>query len=729
MIPSRQPSEPGTEETISGVIERIVYRSEETGYTVCVLKGRGQPDGLTVVGTCAAVWEGETLEATGHWLRHKTHGLQFSAHRMLCVEPQTAAGIRKYLASGLIKGIGPVLAERLVARFGDQTLDIIDRESARLEQVEGIGRVRREQIKAAWNAQKAVRSIMIFLHGHGVGAAQAMRIYRAYGDDAVAVVRQNPYRLAADIWGIGFKTADTIAGNLGIPRESLIRAQAGLLHTLFTQTDEGHCYCPRAELMDAAEQLLAIPRPVLEQALALELEARRLVQEDDRLYLASLYRAETGIAESLRRLLDTPPRWIPQDVDKALAWAAARMKIAFAERQVQALRLALTHKACILTGGPGVGKTTLIRALVDIFTAKRLAVSLAAPTGRAAKRMEEATGHPATTVHRLLKFAPGAGVFEHSPEKPLGGDVFILDEVSMMDVGLMLAFLRAVPPAGHLILVGDADQLPSVGPGNVLRDFIASGALPAVKLDVIFRQSDRSWIVHNAHRVNRGLPFDLPPAEAPADFYFIPEENPDVVVQRTVELVSRRIPDRFGLDPRSDIQVLTPMRRFQLGSESLNAVLQQALNPSGASVTRFGRTYRVGDRVMQVRNNYDKDIFNGDIGQIAAVRLEDQSVEVTFDGRRIAYDLHELDELSLAYACSIHKAQGSEHPAVVILMATQHYKLLQRNLLYTALTRGRRLVCLIGSHKAVAIAIRTNQTVERRTTLARRLAALAGARP
>ncbi|MFH1476587.1 MAG: ATP-dependent RecD-like DNA helicase [Verrucomicrobiota bacterium] len=723
-MPTPAPSNAAPEETITGIIDHIVYRSEESGYTVCVLKTTGHKEGIVVVGTCAAIWAGENLQAEGRWIRHKTHGLQFNAHKMVCVEPQSAAGIEKYLASGLIQGIGPVLAGRLVRKFGENTLRIIERESARLEAVEGIGRKRREQIKASWNEQKTVRDIMIFLHGHNVRASQAMRIYRAYGDDAIALVRANPYRLAADIWGIGFKSADKIAMDIGIPPQSVVRAQAGIIYTLQTLMNEGHCYCPRAELLATAEQLLAIPPAILEEALALELGKHTLIEEDTAIYIAALFHAETGIATQITRLLKTPPRWIPKDTAKAIHWAAGRMRITFAPCQVQALRLALMEKVSIITGGPGVGKTTIIRALVDMFSAKRQSVCLAAPTGRAAKRMEEATRHPAMTLHRLLKFMPTTGRFAHNQSSPLAGDVFVLDEVSMIDVSLMLNFLLALPPASRLVIVGDADQLPSVGPGNVLRDMIASGALPAVKLDVIFRQSARSWIVHNAHQVNTGQFFDAPPADENSDFYFVDENDPDKVIRAAIELITKRIPQRFGLNPRTDIQLLTPMRRFQLGAENMNAILQDVLNPRGESVTRYGRIYRAGDRVMQMRNNYDKDVYNGDIGQIRAISDEDQEVEVDFDGRRVIYQLYELDELSIAYASSIHKAQGSEHPAVVILMTTQHYKLLQRNLLYTALTRGRKLVCLIGSKKAVSIAIRNNCTIERRTRLRERLAAI-----
>ncbi len=710
----------GMEETLTGVVDHIVFHSEETGYTVCVLKGAGGQDRI-VVGNCAAIWAGETLTAEGQWTRHKVHGLQFTARRMVAVEPHSAAGIQKFLASGLIQGIGPVLAERLVEKFGVDTLKIIERESARLEAVEGIGHKRREQIKTAWNEQKLVRDIMIFLHGHGVGTAQATRIHRAYGAEAIARVRENPYRLATDIWGIGFRTADKIAQTLNIPKDSLIRARAGLAYVLQTMTDEGHCFGPRDLLLATAAELLAIPMATLVQALEAELNNQTLIQEDEAVYLAALYHAEAGVAAHLRRLQALPAPPLIANPAKAIAWAGARMQLQFAARQAEALQMALTRKVSIITGGPGVGKTTIIRAVVDIFSAKQRRICMAAPTGRAAKRMEEATRRPALTLHRLLKYSPGTGQFEHNQSHPLEGDVFILDEVSMIDVALMNSFLRAVPSPAILILVGDADQLPSVGPGNVLRDCLASGAIPALKLDTIFRQQDRSWIVHNAHRVNRGEFLELPPDGKLSDFYFVEENDPERVSAMAVELITRRIPERFGLNPATDIQLLTPMRRFQLGSENMNAVLQEALNPRGPSLARFGHVYRSGDRVMQLRNNYDKDVYNGDIGWIRELDPETQALQVEYDGRRVAYGQAELDELSLAYASSIHKAQGNEHPAVVILMTTQHFKLLQRNLLYTALTRGRRLVCLVGSRKAVALAIRNNHVIQRRTRLKQRL--------
>ena len=723
--PSPPPAPAGEAEEITGAVENIIYRSEESGYTVCSIRLPGQRDAVTIVGRCAAVWVGETLRAQGAWTLHKQHGHQFQADNIVCVVPTSAAGIERYLAGGMVRGIGKVMAKRLVARFGEDTLRIIEKESRRLEEVEGIGAKRRQMIKESWIEQKAVRDIMIFLQSHGMGAAQSARIYRQYGSQAIALISQNPFRLCADVWGIGFKTADSVASSLGIPPHSEMRARAGLVYVLQTMSDEGHCFCMAPQLILEAQALLDIPTEILNEALKKEIARGTLVKEDERIYPAALYQAEISVASKLLGIASTPSEHRPIDAAKAVPWAEKRAKIRFDPAQSEALRTALTNKVSIMTGGPGVGKTTIIRALVDVFRARRLTVCLAAPTGRAAKRMEEATGHEASTIHRLLKFMPQTGHFDHGPSNPLEGDVFILDEVSMIDLPLMHSFLGAVPERSSLILVGDTDQLPSVGPGNVLRDLIDSKIIPCRKLETIFRQEHGGLIVRNAHRVNRGEWLEKAPSGSDSDFYFLEALDPDDVVQRTLELVTRRIPHRFGFDSMTDIQVLTPMRKNQLGADNLNAVLQEALNPTGPHVSRFGRKYRLRDRVMQIRNNYDKDVFNGDIGQVAEIQSEEQRVLVDFDGRVVTYDLSELDELVHAYACSIHKAQGSEYPAVVLLMATQHFRLLQRNLLYTGLTRGRKLVCLVGSRKAVWIAIRNNRTELRRTGLRRRLNAAA----
>jgi exodeoxyribonuclease V alpha subunit len=715
------PATPSDDNKLEGVVEGIVYRSEETNYTVCRVRVDRTGDPVTLVGACAAVWIGETVRATGSWVRHKQHGYQFQADTIACVPPTSARGIERYLAGGMIRGIGKVMAERLVAKFGADTLRIIEKESARLEEVDGIGPTRRQRIKESWIEQRAVRDIMIFLQSHGVGTAQAARIYRHYGNDAIAVISDDPYRLCRDVWGIGFKTADGVAGSIGIPRDSPTRARAGLTHTLQTMTDEGHCFCPSPELILQAQDLLGIPAEILAAALTSELRAGRLIEDGGRVYLPSLHEAEVTVAARIQRLRRTGPAFKPIDADKAVPWAEERMRITLSADQRDALSMALTNKVSIITGGPGVGKTTIIRALVDVFGARRLNVRLAAPTGRAAKRMDEATGHEAMTIHRMLKFQPGEGAFLHGLAAPVEGDAFILDEVSMVDLPLMASFLSALPDSALLVLVGDKDQLPSVGPGNVLRDLMESGAVPCARLDTIFRQRARSWIVHNAHLVNEGKHMELPSGKELSDFYFVEALDPDHAIKLTLDLAVERIPKRFGFDPLNDIQVLTPMRRNQLGAENLNLVLQERLNPAGPEAHRFGRTYRQGDRVMQVRNNYDREVFNGDVGRIESVDSDDQEVVVNFDGRRVRYDLADIDELVHAYACSIHKSQGSEYPAVIVLMTTQHFKLLQRNLLYTAITRGRKLVCIVGSSKAMAIAIRNNEIRLRRTGLRERL--------
>lgn len=710
-------------EILKGTVNRVLFCSADTGYCVCgvIPLGKSEKDEVMVVGNAPTAVDGEAIEAEGRWAHHSKHGRQFQATRIECHAPVTIGGIKRYLASGMIKGIRAGLAERLVAAFGPRTLEIIDKESVRLQEVDGIGPTRREMIKESWREQKAIRDIMIFLQSHEVGTACAMRIYKQYGDQAITVVRENPYRLCYDVWGIGFKTADRVALSLGVLPHSQNRARAGILYILQTMSEEGHCFCPREDLILASEQMLEIPGDILKEAIVHGVADRTLVDERGNVYLAPLYQAETGVAAALERLMRTKVAHPPIQLDKALSWAEGRMGIGFAPAQCSALEMALSQKVSIITGGPGVGKTTIVRALVDIYNARKLEICLAAPTGRAAKRMEESTRMPAKTLHRLLKYTPGTNRFEHGPDNPIEGEVFMVDEVSMIDIQLMNSFLWALPPTATLVLVGDADQLPSVGSGNVLRDLIDSGMIPVTILETIFRQEAQSWIVRNAHRVNSGLPFEFPENGAQSDFFFIESDTPEDVIAKMLELVSSRIPKKFHFDPMTEVQVLTPMRRNQLGSENLNPILQQALNPRGGGIKRYGREYREGDRVLQIRNNYDKDVYNGDIGQVDGVDLEAQEVIVNYDGRRVVYSGEDLDELDLAYACSVHKSQGSEYPAVVLLMTTQHYKLLQRNLLYTAMTRGRKLVCLIGSKKAVHMAIRNNHVSLRRTALKDRL--------
>ncbi len=714
---------PTATEKVSGSVTSVVFRNEESGYTVCTVRPAGpKAEPFALVGNCAAVWEGEEITAEGVWARHPQHGRQFQAASILCVTPTSVEGIRRYLSSGMIRGVGKELAKRIVDRFGDTTLQVIEKESRRLEEVEGIGGLRRKQIKESWVEQRSVRDIMIFLQSHGIGAAQAARIFRQYGPDAIAVVKANPYRLCEDVWGIGFKTADAIALSVGVPRESLARARAGLVYLLQSHADEGgHCFCLEPDLVLHAQDLLGIPTETLTEALAEEVARGALIRETGHIYLRALYDAERRVADQLLRLLDRPARFPVIDAPRALAWAESKMGIQLADAQRAALRLAIASKVTVITGGPGVGKTTIIRALTEIFSARHLTMALAAPTGRAAKRMSEATGREALTIHRLLKYNPSDHAFEFDADNPIDADVFILDETSMVDIRLMSQFLDALPDFACLVLVGDIDQLPSVGPGNVLRDVILSRAVPCQTLDTIFRQDMTGLIVRNAHRINNGEMIEA--GEGTSDFYFIDTAEPEKIVERMVDLVTHRIPQRFGLSPLEDIQVLTPMRRNYLGAENLNAVLQQALNPAGETLARGGTLFRTRDRVMQLRNNYDKDVYNGDIGFVRSVDTDARELVVTFDGRPVKYEYADLDELVHAYACSIHKSQGSEYPAVVLIIHTQHFKLLQRNLLYTGITRGRKLVCIVGSQQAVRMAIRNNLVIERRTGLQDRLRA------
>ena len=704
---------------ISGTVENVVFRNDDNGYTVLSVRPADELSStVTVTGTVAAVWVGEELTAKGRWVTHPQFGRRFQAESMVCIAPSSPEGIRRFLASGLIRGIGKEMAKRIVAKFGAETIDILDHHPRRLAEVEGIGAVREKRIRDSWTAQRGVRDVMIFLQSHGVGTGQAARIYRQYGADAIAVVRQNPYRLCRDVWGIGFLSADAIALKLGVPHDSPERARAGLVHYLRALSDEGHCYAEDAELLLSAQGALDISVEKLAEALEKLVEEGVAIREDGRVYLRELYVAERNVARRLMAIADAPVPYKPIDAPKAIAWAEAKMKLVLAEAQRRAIDASITGKVSVITGGPGVGKTTIIRALVEIFAARKLRIRLAAPTGRAAKRMSEATGHDALTLHRLLKYRPDKNAFEHDEANPLEADVLILDETSMIDIELMNRLLLALPDGIALVLVGDIDQLPSVGPGNVLRDIISSQSVPCTRLTAIYRQDASGLIVRNAHHINDGEPLERGGADS--DFFFIETSEPDHVVSRVCELVTRRIPNRFRFPP-SEIQVLTPMRRNQLGADNLNAVLQRAVNPSGPSLQRGATFFRKGDRVMQMRNNYDKEVFNGDIGFIADVDLEERTLVVDFDGNPVEYEASELDELVLAYASTVHKSQGSEYPAVVIVIATQHFKLLQRNLLYTAVTRGRKLVCIVGSSKAVRMATENNTVRERHTTLALRL--------
>ena len=707
-------------ESIAGSVEKILYTNEENHYTVAQLlpEGRGRVEPVIIVGNLAALNLGETVRAQGRWVNHKQFGRQFAVEKFESVLPRTIVGIQKYLGSGLVKGIGAKFADRIVEKFGEQTLEIIDQFSGKLREVEGIGPERAKRIKEAWTTQKSIRDIMIFLQGHGIGSAHAAKIFRQYGENAIVVVRENPYQLAKDITGIGFRTADGIASKLGIAADSIHRLKAGLVHTLERAASEGHTCLPREELVQAARELLETEIKPVETALNLLLVAADAVADGEFIYLTGLHHSECGVATRLTDLRCAKVTLPSIDFEKALSWVQQQTGIALATAQKQAVQTALTSKVCVITGGPGVGKTTIINSIVRILQAKKCAVLLAAPTGRAAKRMSEATGAPAQTIHRLLKFAPHDGGFTQNERRPLKCDLLVIDETSMLDIPLAYHLVKAIPAGASVVFVGDVDQLPSVGPGNFLHDLIASAAVPVVRLTEIFRQAKASFIITNAHRVNAG---DLPVLDAPAesDFFFIHEEDPEKVVATIKTLCRDRVPRKFGLDA----QVLTPMHKGVCGSENLNRELQAALNPTGPALQRYGRTYRVGDRVMQIRNNYDKDVFNGDLGHIKHLDLVEQEFVVEMDGHDVPYDFTDLDELIPAYAITVHKSQGNEYPAVIVPLLTQHFILLQRNLLYTAITRGKKLVILIGSKKALGIAVRNNKTAARYSCLQDRLRA------
>src|SRR5450759_3449567 len=714
------PSSPS--DHFSGTVERVTFHNDENGFSVLRVQARGRRELVTVVGHAASVSPGEFIQAEGSWVNDRVHGVQFSARSLTAVAPTTVDGIEKYLGSGLVKGIGPHFARRLVNAFGASVFDVIDQAPEKLRSVKGIGRVRAQRIVDAWREQKAVREIMVFLHSHGVGTSRAVRIFKTYGQDAMAIISENPYRLAADIRGIGFLTADKIAGTLGIEKTAMIRARAGIGYTLGEAMDEGHCGLPLAELRSAASKLLDIPETLVGEALALELSAGTVVEDTVAgaacVFLAGLHAAERMIAARIRGLASGSIPWKPIDAERAIPWVEARLSMSLAAMQAEALRLAVRSKFLVITGGPGVGKTTLLNAILAVIGVRDIRLALCAPTGRAAKRLSETTGCQAKTIHRLLEVDPRGGAFKRQESHPLACDLLVVDEMSMVDVPLMHALLRAVPPHASVILVGDVDQLPSVGPGQVLSDIIESGAVPVVRLTEVFRQASESRIIVNAHRINRGEMPEVAAANAVSDFYFIEVDDPEQGAARLLQIVGERIPARFGLDPVRDVQVLCPMNRGALGARALNVSLQQLLNPGREPhIERFGWVYAVGDKVMQIENDYDKDVYNGDLGFITALDADAGELTVDFDGREVVYDLSDLDRLVLAYATTIHKAQGSEYPAVVIPLSTQHYPMLQRNLVYTGITRGRKLVVIVGQRKALAIAVAGRHSRRRWTKL------------
>ncbi|QPN64099.1 ATP-dependent RecD-like DNA helicase [Synechococcus sp. CBW1004] len=739
-------------EVLAGSIERVTFHNASNGFCVLRIKARGHRDLVTVVGHAAEISAGEWVTVSGQWVNDREHGQQFKAAFLRSSPPTTAEGIEKYLGSGMIRGIGPIYASKLVAVFGAEVFEVIEQAPERLREVPGIGKVRAGRIAQAWADQKVVREIMVFLHSHGVGTARAVRIFKTYGNDAVQVMAENPYRLARDIRGIGFRTADAIAARLGIEPTATIRLRAGINYALLEASGEGHCGLPTAELLKLAGELLAVERPAAEpgadagttsrvplepvqiqSALDLELAEGAVVADslagEPAIFLSHLHKAERQIAQALLELAQGAPPWGAIDAAKAIGWVEQRLGLQLAASQREAVQQALASKVLVITGGPGVGKTTLINAILQILAAKKLRIQLCAPTGRAAKRMAEATGLEAKTIHRLLEFDPASYGFRRGAELPLECDLLVVDETSMVDVPLMASLLAAISPEAALLLVGDVDQLPSVGPGQVLADAINSGALPVTRLTEVFRQAASSRIITTSHAINGGTIPDLrAPAEGvSSDFYFLPAETPEQAVSLILKVVGERIPARFGLDPIAQVQVLCPMARGGCGSRSLNIELQKLLNPDPPEhVERFGWRFAPGDKVMQIANDYEKEVFNGDVGTIDAIDSDNSELCVLFPtseagaagSRAVIYGWGELDTLVPAYACTIHKSQGSEYPAVVIPLLTQHYAMLQRNLVYTGLTRGKQLVVLVGQKKALAMAVKNHLGRRRYTKLA-----------
>ena len=716
-------------ETLEGHLERIVYASKRDHYAVAKLKPSGNQELITVVGHLAGIMPGQE-----EWETHPKYGQQFRAANFSVRMPAQIHGIQKYLGSGMIRGIGPALAQRLVDRFGEKTLEVIEHSPRKLLAVEGIGQKRLRDIRQAWDSQRDVRDVMIFLQGHGVSTGYSAKIFKQYGHDAIRVVQENPYRLASDVFGIGFLIADQIAERIGVPRDAMSRAEAGILYLLTKVTEEGHVFLLHDQLLDRAEALLNIDRSRLEEAVRSLSAAGHIVLEDyedecdlpyptTAVYLKAFHTAEVGLADRLKALLSVPIKGIGMDASKIENLVQRRLAIVLSEEQWLGLETTISRKVSIITGGPGTGKTTLVKAILAVFRAAGKQVLLCAPTGRAAKRLSEVTGQEAKTIHRLLGYNFKIGGFQKNEKDPLDCDVIIVDEASMVDAFLMYYLVKALPMTAALILVGDVDQLPSVGPGNVLRDVIDSEQVPVVFLKEIFRQARESLIIVNAHRINKGMSPAIEDSDRNVikDFYFIQQEDPERALSTILELCCERIPDRFGFDPLRDIQVLSPMHKGIIGTMNLNRVLQGALNPSRDIVERTGYQFRRGDKVMQIRNNYAKGVYNGDIGTIREIVRNEQRIMVKYDSRFVEYESFELDELILAYAVSVHKSQGSEYRAVILPVMTQHFILLQRNLIYTGVTRAKELAVLVGTRQALAIALHNDKPQKRMTRLCQRM--------
>ncbi|KJR40019.1 recombinase D [Candidatus Magnetoovum chiemensis] len=729
---------------LQGQVERITFFNEDNAYTIARLKVNGYKDLVTIVGNIAAINPGEILKLKGFWDKHPKYGEQFKIHSCESLVPATVKGIEKYLGSGLIKGIGPVFAKKLVDKFGDKTLDIIANENTieRLREIDGIGQKRVEMIKTAWIEQKEIKDLMLFLQNYDISSSYAAKIYKYYGKDAVRIVKKDPYKLT-EIYGIGFISADKVAEKLGIPSDAPQRAQAAILYALQQLAEKGHVYCPYEKLIVFCTEELKLNRTdklqlkrehivkavsdvEIAKKIAIEdLNENRIIQNNKAVYLTKFYVSETGVSSNLKTLMSSPKNLRNFDEDKALEWVQQELAINLAPMQITAVRASIKNKIMVITGGPGTGKTTIIKCIISIYKKLNQRIALAAPTGRASRKLQEASDYEAKTIHRLLEFTPKDGKFKRNENNCLPADLVIVDEASMIDIILMHHFLKSIPTHATLILVGDVDQLPSVGAGDVLRDIISSNTVTTIKLNEIFRQASQSLIVVNAHKINNGESPIIPTNPADSnDFYFINIEEPQDIVNKIVDLCKDKLPRRYSFNPMKDIQVLSAMHKGTLGAQNLNIELQKALNPSKTEISRGGRIFKTGDKVMQTVNNYEKEVYNGDIGQVIKINHETQELTVNFYDRQIIYDFKDLDELVLAYAVSIHKSQGSEYNAVIIPIHTQHYIMLQRNLIYTAVTRGKKLIVLLGTKKALNIAINNNKQTERYSYLRQRLTSL-----
>ena len=715
-------------ESLTGPVEKIIFHDVESGFCVLLVKAKGRKEVATVVGYVLRVEAGDFIQASGAWLQDRKYGLQFKSEFLTVTAPTTMEGIEKYLASGLIKGIGPFFAKKLMEAFGETVFQVIEEEPDRLNKISGIGPSRAEKIIKSWADQKVIRDIMVFLHSHGISTARSVRIYKTYGAASIQVMTENPYRLARDIHGVGFISADKIAEKLGIEKTSSFRAQAGILYALTTVMKQGHCGYPVEKLLDLCQELLDIPRDLIQEALTRGIQEREVVQASLEgtpcVFLRFLYCAEKSLAEKIVALREGPLPWPSIPFKKAIQDVEQETSLTLSESQKHAIQKVLCSKVMIITGGPGVGKTTLVNSLLKILHAQNLKISLCAPTGRAAKRLSESTGYEAKTIHRLLETSFGQGGFTKNEDSPLASDVLVVDEMSMVDVPLMDSLLKALPPKAALFMVGDRDQLPSVGPGQVLASLIDSKAFPVIQLTEVFRQAAESTIIRVAHQINEGVVPSLDRRDKDSDFYFVEVEDPETALSKIVSLVTQKIPEKFGVSPLHDIQVLCPMGRGLVGTKTLTAELQKVLNPPSAqSLQRFGCQFSVGDKVMQIQNNYEKEVYNGDIGFIRLLNSEEFELTITFDNRDVVYGFDELDEIILAYAITIHKSQGSEYPVIVVPLMMQHYIMLQRNLIYTAITRGKKLVIVVGQRKALAMAVQNKKDQNRITLLTQSLSA------